>query len=348
MTGKTCAGTWVTRDRHRRRPARGLPPPRRRHRGDVGEGRHPGGDLADRDQPGDRAGADRDRHWSGAGVLGPEAFDAVPFLDLMNDYGSPWGIDGDDPDPRLIHAVSGRGSPQACDAFRSTTALRPMRRQRRWQQTMSPASRQSRHARGPSRGPRRPRSRPARCWRPPRSAWSSRRADGRIVFANHRAAGADRLRAGRAGRPARRAASLSDGLSQAPPETSVRDAVPARRTATPIAVEVHLGPRSTAPTRLLVVTLRDMTELKEGREARFEAEAKYRALVDQIPAVVYLDPVDENSDSIYVSPQVTELIGVTPDRVAHRRVLLAPSRASGRHRPRLGRVRRTRTRTTPR
>ena len=30
--------------------------------------------------------------WSGAGVLGPEAFDAVPFLDLMNDYGSPWGM----------------------------------------------------------------------------------------------------------------------------------------------------------------------------------------------------------------------------------------------------------------
>ena len=30
--------------------------------------------------------------WSGAGVLGPEAFDAVPFLDLLRDYGSPWGI----------------------------------------------------------------------------------------------------------------------------------------------------------------------------------------------------------------------------------------------------------------
>ncbi|MCB1030930.1 MAG: saccharopine dehydrogenase NADP-binding domain-containing protein [Acidimicrobiales bacterium] len=29
--------------------------------------------------------------WSGAGVLGPEAFDAVPFLDLLNEYGSPWG-----------------------------------------------------------------------------------------------------------------------------------------------------------------------------------------------------------------------------------------------------------------
>jgi saccharopine dehydrogenase (NAD+, L-lysine-forming) len=30
--------------------------------------------------------------WTGAGVLGPEAFDAVPFLDLLNDYGSPWGM----------------------------------------------------------------------------------------------------------------------------------------------------------------------------------------------------------------------------------------------------------------
>ena len=30
--------------------------------------------------------------WSGAGVLGPEAFDAVPFLDLLNAYGSPWGL----------------------------------------------------------------------------------------------------------------------------------------------------------------------------------------------------------------------------------------------------------------
>jgi saccharopine dehydrogenase-like NADP-dependent oxidoreductase len=30
--------------------------------------------------------------WTGAGVLGPEAFDAVPYLDLLSDaYGSPWG-----------------------------------------------------------------------------------------------------------------------------------------------------------------------------------------------------------------------------------------------------------------
>jgi saccharopine dehydrogenase-like NADP-dependent oxidoreductase len=36
--------------------------------------------------------------WSGSGVLGPEAFDAVPFLELMakseaeGGYGQPWGL----------------------------------------------------------------------------------------------------------------------------------------------------------------------------------------------------------------------------------------------------------------
>ncbi len=31
--------------------------------------------------------------WSGSGVVGPEAFDAVPYLDLMNDFGEPWHLD---------------------------------------------------------------------------------------------------------------------------------------------------------------------------------------------------------------------------------------------------------------
>ncbi|GLW22734.1 ATP-binding protein [Microbispora triticiradicis] len=30
--------------------------------------------------------------WSGAGVLGPEAFPPQPFLDLLTEYGTPWGM----------------------------------------------------------------------------------------------------------------------------------------------------------------------------------------------------------------------------------------------------------------
>ncbi|MGZ4690730.1 MAG: saccharopine dehydrogenase family protein [Acidimicrobiia bacterium] len=31
--------------------------------------------------------------WSGSGVLGPEAFDAAPYLELLTEYGSPWGME---------------------------------------------------------------------------------------------------------------------------------------------------------------------------------------------------------------------------------------------------------------
>ena len=51
----------------------------------------------------------------------------------------------------------------------------------------------------------------------------------------------------------------------------------------------------------------------DTRDFRFEAEAKYSALVEQIPGVVYLDPVNESLDSIFVSPQVRELLGIEPE-----------------------------------
>jgi saccharopine dehydrogenase (NAD+, L-lysine forming) len=37
--------------------------------------------------------------WSGAGVLGPEAFEPTVFLDLLNDYGARWGIEERAPTP---------------------------------------------------------------------------------------------------------------------------------------------------------------------------------------------------------------------------------------------------------
>jgi saccharopine dehydrogenase-like NADP-dependent oxidoreductase len=93
MTGKTCAGTWVTGT------------------GKDGSPRevylyH----VVDNEETFGRDGAQAVvwqtainpvvafellaiGSWSGEGVLGPEAFDAVPFLDLLKEYGSPWGME---------------------------------------------------------------------------------------------------------------------------------------------------------------------------------------------------------------------------------------------------------------
>ena len=34
-----------------------------------------------------------DGEWKGDGVLGPEAFDAVPFLDLLGEHGVAWAME---------------------------------------------------------------------------------------------------------------------------------------------------------------------------------------------------------------------------------------------------------------
>jgi saccharopine dehydrogenase-like NADP-dependent oxidoreductase len=93
MTGKTCAGTWVTGT------------------GTDGNPRevylyH----VVDNEETWGRDGAQAvvwqtainpvialellaNGTWSGTGVLGPEAFVGDPFLDLLTEYGSPWGME---------------------------------------------------------------------------------------------------------------------------------------------------------------------------------------------------------------------------------------------------------------
>ena len=43
------------------------------------------------------------------------------------------------------------------------------------------------------------------------------------------------------------------------------------------------------------------------------AEIKYQSLVEQIPAVVFLDDVDEAETTLYMSPRIEELMGYTSD-----------------------------------
>ena len=93
MHGQTCAGTWVTGHRHRRHAPRGVPVPRGRQRlrrwPTTAIRRSCGRPRSTRSS---RSSCSQTGAWEGVGVLGPEAFDAVPFLDLLAAYGSPHGM----------------------------------------------------------------------------------------------------------------------------------------------------------------------------------------------------------------------------------------------------------------
>ena len=57
----------------------------------------------------------------------------------------------------------------------------------------------------------------------------------------------------------------------------------------------------------------DISQQRRGQETIREAERKYRRLVEQSPAVVYMDAIDDASSTLYMSPQITELVGYTPE-----------------------------------
>jgi diguanylate cyclase (GGDEF)-like protein/PAS domain S-box-containing protein len=60
--------------------------------------------------------------------------------------------------------------------------------------------------------------------------------------------------------------------------------------------------------------LMDQSELLEARVGLRDARSMYGALVEQIPAIVYVDVADESMVSTYVSPQIEEILGVSPER----------------------------------
>ncbi|BAY73987.1 diguanylate cyclase with PAS/PAC and GAF sensors [Nostoc linckia NIES-25] len=52
---------------------------------------------------------------------------------------------------------------------------------------------------------------------------------------------------------------------------------------------------------------------KQAGEKVSEAEQKYRTLVEQIPGVVYISPLNTSAKVAYISPQLQQLLGVAPE-----------------------------------
>jgi diguanylate cyclase (GGDEF)-like protein/PAS domain S-box-containing protein len=57
----------------------------------------------------------------------------------------------------------------------------------------------------------------------------------------------------------------------------------------------------------------DMTEQVRAEERLREAEERYRAIVERMPAVVYIQEIGSPDSAVYMSPQIETLTGYTPE-----------------------------------
>jgi diguanylate cyclase (GGDEF)-like protein/PAS domain S-box-containing protein len=67
---------------------------------------------------------------------------------------------------------------------------------------------------------------------------------------------------------------------------------------------------------LLKVAASNLGTAIEGqrvRELQLATETRYRAVVEHIPAITYIDALNTEAETIFISPQVEELLGYSPD-----------------------------------
>jgi diguanylate cyclase (GGDEF)-like protein/PAS domain S-box-containing protein len=135
--------------------------------------------------------------------------------------------------------------------------------------------------------------------------------DGRIVLANR--AAEELTGFARADLQGTALEDLVPDVAEACARSGPFEAVCRRADGRSVPVEVD---RRTTPGSepLLVITLRDASEAQAGREARLEAEKKFRALVEQISAITYTWTWrDDRYFVVYSSPQIETILGYTPD-----------------------------------
>jgi PAS domain S-box-containing protein len=84
-----------------------------------------------------------------------------------------------------------------------------------------------------------------------------------------------------------------------------------RKNGTEFPVEISLSPIETEHGTLAASTIRDISQKKAAEAQLHSAEARYRTLVEEIPAVTFMAALDGGVQELYVSPQIEQLLGFT-------------------------------------
>jgi diguanylate cyclase (GGDEF)-like protein/PAS domain S-box-containing protein len=137
-------------------------------------------------------------------------------------------------------------------------------------------------------------------------------ADGRVVYANHRVEELSGFAQGELlGNPVSGLIVVDAPLAES--EGATLEGACRHKDGSEVPIELRVGTVDGRDGRSLVITLRDLSALRALESARFQTEAKYAALVEGIPAITYIDPIAEDEHSIYVSPQVKDLLGISQE-----------------------------------
>ena len=105
---------------------------------------------------------------------------------------------------------------------------------------------------------------------------------------------------------------LWERVSSGPPLTL--EGTHRRKDGTIFPVEVRVGVFEDGGSPLLLALARDVTGRKEAERKARETEVRYRALVEQIPAVTYVQGPFGDKPVTYLSPQAESVLGYPADR----------------------------------